>query len=398
MQFSQRAQQTPSSPIRKFAKYEQAARDRGISVLKLNIGQPDLHTPKPIRKAFHKFKNDIVLYAPSAGLPETIDAWRVYYKSHGHEIGSDEIIVTSGGSEAILFALLATCDPGDEIIVFEPFYTNFAGFAAMAGITLVPVTLDFERNFALPSVAELESKITEKTKAMIVNNPNNPTGVVYSSDDIQALVNVAYKKNLFIISDEVYREFIFDNSVHASFLNYPEIADRVIVIDSVSKRFNHCGGRVGCLVSRNKELMGAILKFAQARLSVPTLEQLSVIPLLTRPREYTDSVKDEYMKRREIVVQGLKSIEGVSFVEPNGSFYVIAQLPVDNAEKFVQFMLEDFEYNKETVMVAPAAGFYATPGMGEKQIRIAFVLDEPELERAMGLLKKGLEKYLIPNT
>jgi aspartate aminotransferase len=196
----------------------------------------------------------------------------------------------------------------------------------------------------------------------------------------------------------VYREFIFDNSVHASFLNYPEIADRVIVIDSVSKRFNHCGGRVGCLVSRNKELMGAILKFAQARLSVPTLEQLSVIPLLTRPREYTDSVKDEYMKRREIVVQGLKSIEGVSFVEPNGSFYVIAQLPVDNAEKFVQFMLEDFEYNKETVMVAPAAGFYATPGMGEKQIRIAFVLDEPELERAMGLLKKGLEKYLIPNT
>ncbi len=393
MQFSQRITNTPSSPIRKFAPYEEAAKARGVEIFKLNIGQPDLHTPKPIRKAFKKFGADIVLYAPSAGLPETIDAWRSYYHSHGHYIDRDELIVTSGGSEALLFAIMATCDPGDEVIVFEPFYTNFAGFAAMSNVKLVPVTLSIDNNFALPLVEAVTAALTDTTKAIILNNPNNPTGTVYTKQQVQDIVNVAYKKNLFIISDEVYREFIFDDSRHVSILDFPEVADRSIVIDSVSKRFNHCGGRVGCLVSKNKELIAQIMKFAQARLSVPTLEQLSVIPLLTKPRAYTDSVKEEYKKRRDIVMKGLAAMEGVVFSQPQGSFYTIATLPIPDAEDFVKFLLTDFADNNQTVMVSPAQGFYITPDVGKQQIRIAYVLDEPELERAMELLKLGLEQY-----
>jgi len=393
MQLSQRVLNTPSSPIRKFAKLETGAVSRGIEVLKLNIGQPDLKTPKPILQAFKKFHNDIVLYAPSAGLPETIEAWRKYYHSHGIYVNQDELIVTMGGSEALLFAMLAVADPGDEIIVFEPYYTNFSGFAAMADVKLVPVTLELSKGFAIPDITSVEAKLTSKTKAIILNNPNNPTGVVYNKDQIQQLVNLALLKNIFIISDEVYREFIFNESRHISVLDFPEIDDRSIVIDSVSKRFNHCGGRVGCLVSRNKDLIANCLKFAQARLSVPTLEQMSVIPLLTRPREYTDSVKEEYKKRRDIVSNGLKSMEGVNFVEPQGAFYIIAELPIDDAEKFVAFLLNDFSDNKQTVMVTPAQGFYMTSELGKKQIRIAYVLDERKLERAMVLLSLGLQAY-----
>lgn len=397
MKFSNRIINTPSSPIRKFAKLETDAVNRGIEVFKLNIGQPDLKTPKPILQAFKKFQNDIVLYAPSAGLPETIEAWRKYYHSHGIYINSDELIVTMGGSEALLFAMLAVADAGDEILVFEPYYTNFSGFAAMGDVKLVPVTLKISDGFAIPDISEVASKVTSRTKAIILNNPNNPTGVVYNKDQVQELVNLALLKNIFIISDEVYREFIFDNSRHISILDFPEIADRAIVIDSVSKRFNHCGGRVGCLVSRNKEFIANCLKFAQARLSVPTLEQMSVIPLLTRPREYTDSVKEEYKKRRDIVSRGLKSMAGVTFVEPQGAFYIIAELPIDDAEKFVAFLLNDFFDNKQTVMVTPAQGFYMTPELGKRQIRIAYVLDEEKLGRAMALLALGLHEYLNKN-
>lgn len=393
MKLSQRIQATPSSPIRKFAPYEQQAVAEGVKVFKLNIGQPDLHTPKPILKAFKKFHHDIVLYAPSAGLPETIDAWRTYYKSHGHTIEKDEMIITSGGSEALFFAIMAVCDPGDEIIVFEPYYTNFAGFAAMANVTLVPVTLDIRKGFTFPDAQTINEKITNKTRAIIINNPNNPTGVVYNREQVQSIINIAYRRNLFIISDEVYREFIFDDSRHISVLDFPEVADRSIVIDSVSKRFNHCGGRVGCLVSKNKELIAGILKFAQARLSVPTLEQLSVIPLLTKPREYTESLNDEYRKRRDIVLQGLSKIPDAVYAQPLGAFYAMVELPIDDAEDFVKFLLTQFRDKNETVMLSPAQGFYSTPTIGKKQVRIAYVLDEPELERAMELLRLGLEIY-----
>lgn len=362
-------------------------------MLKLNIGQPDLHTPQKILKSFRKFKTDIVLYAPSAGLPETIEAWRTYYHSHGLYIQSEEIIITSGGSEALMFAILATCDPDDEILVFEPFYTNFAGFAAIAGVKLVPIKLSLDNEFDLPEIDEIKKLITVKTKAVILNNPNNPTGVVYSKNQIQKIVNLCYRQNLFLISDEVYREFIFNDQPHVSVLNFPEIADRTIVIDSVSKRFNHCGGRVGCLVSRNRELMAQILKMAQARLSVPTLEQLSVIPLLLKPREYTDSVKEEYRRRRNAVVEELNKIHGVKFIEPQGAFYIMVQLPVDDSEELVKFLLNDFSDNKQTVMVTPAQGFYMTPEAGKKQIRIAYVLDEKKLRRAVELLRLGVMAY-----
>jgi aspartate aminotransferase len=393
MKFSDRILNTPSSPIRKFAPLEKSAVERGVEVFKLNIGQPDLHTPQKILKSFRKFKTDIVLYAPSAGLPETIEAWRTYYHSHGLHVEPEEIIITSGGSEALMFAIMAACDPNDEIIVFEPFYTNFAGFAAIADVNLVPVNLTIDNGFALPDIEVIKSKITDKTKAIILNNPNNPTGVVYSRQEIQKIVNLCFRHDLFLISDEVYREFIFDETPHVSVLNFPEIADRAIVIDSVSKRFNHCGGRVGCFVSRNRELMAQVLKIAQARLSVPTLEQLSVIPLLTKPREYTDSVKEEYRKRRNVVVSELAKISGAKFIEPKGAFYIMVELPVDDAEDLVKFLLTDFSDNNQTVMVTPAQGFYMTLDAGKKQIRIAYVLDEKKLKRAVELLRLGVEKY-----
>ena len=393
MKFSSRIEMMPSSPIRKFAPLEENAKSRGVEIFKLNIGQPDLHTPKSILKTFKKFTDDIVLYAPSAGLPETIDAWRKYYHSHGYYIERDEIIITSGGSEALLFAYMTVCDPGDEIIVFEPYYTNFSGFAAMCNVNLVPVTLTLESGYAFPSKEAIQKVITPRTKAIMLNNPNNPTGVVYSYEQIREVVNVAYQHNLFIISDEVYREFIFNGQEHVSILRFPEIADRAVVIDSVSKRFNHCGGRVGCLVSKNKEFMKRVMKLAQARLSVPTLEQLSVIPLLEAPREYTDSISEEYQKRRDIVVEALSKMPGVKFATPQGAFYVIAQLPVDDAEKFVAYMLTDFTNNNQTVMVTPAQGFYITPELGKQQVRIAYVLDEKALKRAMELLELGLREY-----
>lgn len=393
MQISHRIKNTPASPIRKFAPLEQDAIHRGIEVVHLNIGQPDMPTPRQIRRTFSHFKGEIVLYAPSQGMPETVTAWHTYYRSHGLAIDPADIIVTMGGSEAILFALLATCDPGDEILVFEPFYPNFNGFAHMADVKLVAVATHIENGFAFPSRPEIESHITSRTKAIIINNPNNPTGVVYNREQIQDIVNIAYRKNLFIISDEVYREFIFSDDEPVSLLEFPEIADRAIIIDSVSKRFNHCGGRVGCLVSKNKEIIAAVMKLAQARLSVPTLEQLSVVPLLSAPKEYTDSVRAEYEKRRSIVYEKLSAIPGVTCVEPRGAFYVMAELPIDDAETFVAWMLTDFSHDNKTVLVTPAQGFYLTPDAGKRQIRIAYVLHEQELVTALDILAAGIAAY-----
>lgn len=394
MKLSNRIKNTPASPIRKFAKREQEAIKKGITVFRFNIGQPDMPTPKRIRKTFRNFKGKVVLYADSRGIPECVSAWQKYYVSHGISLDAENIIITMGGSEAILFSLIAVCDPDDEVIVLEPFYTNYAGFAAMSNVNLVPVTLNSKDGFSLSSqIEQLKSKITDKTKAILICNPNNPTGTVYSDQALQQLVNIAYKNDLYIISDEVYREFIFNGTEHKSVLDFPEIQDKAILIDSVSKRFNHCGGRVGCLVSRNQDLMDNVLKLAQARLAVPTLEQLSVVPLLNAPKEYTDSVRQEYKKRRDIIYNVLQQIPSVECSLPKGSFYILAKLPVDNAEDFVAWMLADFEYNKKTVMVTPAEDFYLTPGLGKNEVRIAFVLNEKDTKEAMEVFEKGLKKY-----
>jgi len=396
MRLSKRIQKTPSSPIRKFAKLEKQAIKKGIKVFRFNIGQPDMDTPNRIRETFKHFEGKVVLYADSRGIPECLHAWQKYYLSHGIKLAEEDIIVTSGGSEAVLFSFLATADPGDEIICPEPFYTNYAGFAAMADIKLVPVTLTREHDFQLGSVIEeIKQRVTDKTRAVIICNPNNPSGAVYSSEDLQQLVDIALENNLYIISDEVYREFIFNGEGHKSILDFPEIRDRAILIDSVSKRFNHCGGRVGCIVSRNRELMDNILKFAQARLAVPTLEQLSVVPLLNEPKEYTDLVRKEYKKRRDIIYNVLKDIPGVECILPKGSFYILAKLPVHNAEDFVAWLLEKFSHNNETVMVTPAQDFYLTPGLGKNEIRIAYVLNEKDTIEAMEILKIGLEVYTL---
>lgn len=393
MNASIRIHHMPASPIRKFAPLEQDAARRGVEVVRLNIGQPDMPTPKQIRETFKRFTGEIVLYAPSQGMPETVAAWHEYYQSHGLYVEPRDIIITMGGSEAILFALLATCESGDEAIVFEPFYPNFSGFAHMSGVTLVGVPTSIDTGFALPPVADIERAITPRTKAIIVNNPGNPTGVVYTREQLQELASLAYRKNLYIISDEVYREFNFRGEEPTSMLEFPEIEDRVLVVDSVSKRFNHCGGRVGCLVSRNHELMAQVLKLAQARLSVPTLEQLSVVPLLTAPREYTDTVRDEYRKRRDIVYRALRTMPGVRCVEPQGAFYIMAELPIDDSERFVAWLLTDFSHAGKTVMVAPGTGFYIDPEQGKRQIRIAYVLNERELREAMEILAEGIVKY-----
>lgn len=394
MELSQRIKHTPASPIRKFAPLEDQAKAKGLKVYRLNIGQPDLPTPAKIRKTFRHFSGKIVLYAPSAGMPEAVAAWQKYYSSQGLHIEKDQLIVTSGGSEALMFSMMAVADPGDEILVFEPYYPNFSGFASMAGVKLIPITTHVENGFHLPSREEIESKITDKTRAILVNNPNNPTGAVYSRDELQTIATVAYKNNLHVISDEVYREFVFSGEPVVSMLEFPEIQDQVIVIDSVSKRFNHCGGRVGCLVSRNRETIAQILKFAQARLSVPTLEQLSVVPLLNAPKEYTDSVREEYKKRRDIVYNALQSINGVLCAEPQGAFYITAKLPIDDAEDFVAWLLTDFSYDGKTVMVTPGKGLYMSAELGKDEIRIAYVLNERELEDAIEVFQKGLEEYL----
>jgi aspartate aminotransferase len=394
MNLSKRILNTPASPIRKFAPLAEQAKQRGIFIFHLNIGQPDMETPRVIRKTFSHFKGKVVLYAPSQGIPEVIAAWQKYYLSHGISLDKADILITLGGSEAIMFALMAVCDPDDEVIIFEPFYPNFAGFAATANVKLVPITLRVEDNFKLPDWQLIKNKITVKTKAILICNPNNPTGAVYNQEELQPLVNLAYQNNLFLIADEVYREFIFREQEHTSILEFPEIQDRAILIDSVSKRFNHCGGRIGCLVSRNQELMANILKMAQARLAVPTLEQLSVISMLRAPKEYTDSVREEYQKRRDIVFQILQSIPGVVCSQPQGAFYIIAKLPIADSEDFVKWLLTDFSYHKKTVMVTPAESFYITRGLGKNEIRIAYVLNEKDTQEAMELLKKGLEEYL----
>jgi aspartate aminotransferase len=391
---SKRAEEAQFSPIRKFVPFLEKVKKKGIEVFELHIGQPDLETPKEILKEIKSFKGKILSYTNSVGIEEVRLAWQKYYKDFGINFDISEIIVTNGGSEAILFAFATICDPGDEIIVFEPFYTNYNGYASIAGIKLVPVRTFAKNGFHLPSKKEVEKKISKKTRGILICNPNNPTGTVYKREELKMLAEIAKKRNLFILSDEAYREFVLDGEKHYSMANFPEIKNQVILLDSVSKRFSACGVRIGCLASKNKKVIEGATKFAQARLSVPQVEQLAVIPLLKNSKKYTQKIVKEYKKRRDTVFNALQKIPEVFCLKPKGAFYIIVKLPIKDSDDFAKWFLTDFSFQGKTVMVAPASGFYATKGLGKDEVRIAFVLSSEKLKEAMEIFKKGLEKYI----
>ncbi|MCC4214073.1 pyridoxal phosphate-dependent aminotransferase [Leeuwenhoekiella parthenopeia] len=392
-QLSQKGQDMPQSPIRKLVPYAEAAEARGIQIHQLNIGQPDIKTPKHALDAVKNADIEVLSYSHSAGFLSYREKLAAYYGKQGIEITANDIIVSTGGSEALLFAMGSITDPGDEIIIPEPFYANYNGFATASGVTVKPVISSFESGFALPAIAEFEKEITPKTKAIVICNPGNPTGYLYSKEELDQLSELVKKHDLFLIADEVYREFAYDGLQHNSVLNQREIDEHTIMIDSVSKRFSMCGARIGCLVSRNKAFMATAMKFAQARLSPPTLAQIASEAALDTPQSYFDEVISEYVDRRDTLVAGLEAIPGVRVAKPKGAFYCIAELPVKNSDDFAQWLLESFEHNKKTVMVAPAAGFYSTPGEGLNQVRIAYVLKKEDLIEAVALLKEALSLY-----
>jgi aspartate aminotransferase len=390
---SERAKQMPASPIRRLAPYADRAKERGVKVYHLNIGQPDIETPVEMLRGYHEFTAKTLAYGPSGGLPSYVRALVEYYRRVGISVEPKDILVTTGGSEAILFALQAVADTGEEIIVPEPFYTNYAGFAAMSGVSLVPVTCRAEDGFALPPYDDFVAAISPRTRAILYSNPGNPTGVVYTAEELERLRRLCIERNIYLIADEVYREFIYDDRPHLSALNLEGMSDHAIMVDSISKRYSACGARVGCVVTRNAQLIAAMLKFAQARLCPPTVDQLAAEAALAVPDSYIEKVIAEYRCRRDVVVESLNRVPGVICRKPNGAFYVVAKLPIDDAEKFAIFLLDGFNKDNETVMVAPADGFYATPGKGRDEIRIAYVLNCDDLDRAMRLLERGLAAY-----
>ncbi|OGF41000.1 hypothetical protein A2477_02585 [Candidatus Falkowbacteria bacterium RIFOXYC2_FULL_47_12] len=390
---SKRANTIIASPIRKFLPLMRAAEQRGVKVFKLNVGDPDIAPPRLLFATIKKYHQPNLGYAPSPGISEHVEAWAAYYRKFKVELQPANIIPTVGGAEAILFSLLAVADPGDEVIVFEPFYASYKAFAAMSSVKLVPVTLRVENNFALPAAAELEKKITKKTRAIVVINPNNPSGTVWGEKELQSIIALARKHNLFVICDETYREIVFEQKPF-SILRIPAAKQCAIVVDSASKRFSAPGARIGCVASLNADIMAALLKFAMARLSAPTLEQYGLIPLLKNSTGYTAKITAEYKKRRDVVFSALQEMPGVTCRRPQGAFYLIAKLPVADSEDFVKFMLSEFNYKNKTVMVTPAADFYMTKGLGRNEIRIAYVLNVKELKEAMDILKRGLAQYL----
>ena len=384
----------PESPIRKLVPYADIAKKNGNKVYHLNIGQPDIKTPEVALNAVKNADIKILEYSHSAGFESYRTKLSQYYKNHGLPIEVADVIITTGGSEALLFALGSTMDVGDEIIIPEPFYANYNGFSVASGVNVVPVISTIEDGFALPPIAAFEKLITPKTKAILICNPGNPTGYLYSEDEIQQLAVIVKKHDLFLIADEVYREFIYDsNDKHYSVMNVTGIEENAIMIDSVSKRYSMCGARIGCIVSKNKEVMAAAMKFAQARLSPPTYEQIASEAALETPQIYFDEVIEEYKERRDILISELKKIDGVKVGTPKGAFYCIAQLPVSNADDFAQWLLESYNLNGETVMVAPAAGFYSTPNVGLNEVRIAYVLKKEDLVRSVQILKEALIVY-----
>lgn len=390
---SQRAQTMPPSPIRKLVPFAEAAKARGVHIYHLNIGQPDIPTPKVMMDAFRNHEIEVLAYGHSGGLWEYREGLAGYYGDHGINITKEQVLVTTAGSEAIIFAMMAIMDPGDEMIVPEPFYTNYNGFGVETGVKVVPVTCRAEDGFKLPSDEEIISKITPRTRAIMICNPNNPTGYVYSKEELLRLRKIVLDHDLFFLSDEVYREFVYDGKEHHSVLHLEGLEDKAILLDSISKRYSACGARVGCIVTRNEAILETALRFGQARLCPPTMEQIAALAALKTPQSYFDEVMDEYRQRRDTVFEALSEIPGVVGLKPPGAFYTIVKLPVDDANTFCTWLLQEFDDNNESVMLAPAAGFYATPGLGVDEVRIAFVLNAKAMKRSMEILKKALAVY-----
>jgi aspartate aminotransferase len=390
---SEKGRRMPASPIRKLVPYSDEAKKRGIKVYHLNIGQPDIETPEEALYAIRNFNDKVVAYSHSAGNFSYREKLIQYYREKNITLTTDNILVTTGGSEAILFTFGSCMDYGDEVIIPEPFYANYNGFAVNVGVVIRPITSYIESGFALPPIAEFEKAITPKTKAILICNPNNPTGYLYSKEELETLKQIVLKHDLFLIADEVYREFCYDCKQHYSVMNLEGLEEHVVMVDSVSKRYSACGFRIGALISRNREVMQTALKFAQARLSPPTFGQVAAEAAIDVPETYFAKVLDEYHARRNVVVEAINSISGAMCPMPKGAFYVMARLPIDNSDKFCKWLLEDFNYHGETVMFAPATGFYASKGRGLDEVRISYVLNVGDLKKAMTCLTEALKAY-----
>jgi len=393
MEISHRGRTVQASPIRKLKPYADAALAKGVKIYHLNIGDPDIPTPVPILDAVRGYDDKILAYGPAQGFLELRQGIADYFKGYGIGLQADNALITVGGSEAILFTFAVLGDCGDEIIIPEPFYTNYNGYASLANLKIVPLTLKVEDGYRLPPAAEIEALITKRTKAILLCSPNNPTGTVYSPEELKRVVDIAIKHDLFIIGDEVYKEFVYDGLTHKSLLEFEEARDRVVVVDSISKRFSCCGSRIGALITRNESVYQSALKFAQARLCPPSIEQRAAIAAYRMGIGYFEPVRLEYQRRRDVLHEGLNAIPGVFVRKPQGAFYMSVRLPIKDTERFAVWMLTDFALDRETVMVAPGPGFYSSPGKGFDEIRLAYVLNEEALRRSLVLFRAGLEKY-----
>ncbi|HMF72236.1 MAG TPA: pyridoxal phosphate-dependent aminotransferase [Flavitalea sp.] len=392
LQISHRGQVMPASPIRKLVPYAEAAKKRGTIVYHLNIGQPDIETPPQILDAVRNSDFKVLEYSHSAGNESYRRKLVKYYSDNQININHNQIIITTGGSEAILFGFMACLDAGDEVIIPEPYYANYNGFAVEAGVKVVPVTSGIETGFSLPPITAFEEMITSRTKAIVICNPNNPTGYLYSREEMEVLKEIISKHNLYLFADEAYREFCYSGE-HFSAMQLSGVDDNIILMDTISKRYSACGGRIGAFITRNQQVLNAVMKFAQARLSPPSFAQILGEAAVDLPADYFEETKAEYLKRRDILVKRLNNIHGVFCPNPGGAFYAMAKLPVDDADIFCQWLLESFTYNGQTVMMAPASGFYATPGLGKKEVRLAYVLNSAALEKSMDCLEKALQEY-----
>jgi aspartate aminotransferase len=390
---SDKGHQMPPSPIRKLVPFAEAAKKRGITIYHLNIGQPDIHTPQVMLDAMHNLKIEVVEYSHSAGIESYRKKLAGYYQKHHIPVEWTDIMITTGGSEAIEIGMMACLNPGDEIIVPEPYYANYNGFSTQANVVVKPISSSIETGFALPPIEEFEKAITPRTKAIMICNPSNPTGYLYSREELEILKQIVLKYDLFLFADEVYREFCYDGREYVSVLHLDQLDQHVVLMDSISKRYSACGARIGALISKNKEVMAAALKFAQARLSPPTFGQIAAEAAIDTPQSYFDEVIQEYVARRNFVVEALNKMDGVFCPKPSGAFYCMAQLPIDDADKFCQWLLESFDYKGQTVMLAPASGFYSKPELGKKQVRIAYVLNLDALKAAMECLEEALRVY-----
>jgi len=392
LQISKRGIDMPASPIRKLVPFAEAAKKSGTKVYHLNIGQPDIETPKMVLDAVRHSDFKVLEYSHSAGNESYRKKLVGYYKSVGIDVNEKQIIITTGGSEAILFGFMACLDAGDEVIIPEPFYANYNGFAVEAGVTVVPITSYIENGFALPPIEDIEAKITPRTKAIVICNPNNPTGYLYSAAEMEQLKNIILKHNLYLFSDEAYREFCYEGT-QISALHLTGVDDHVVIMDTISKRYSACGGRIGAFITKNQALLDATMKFAQARLSPPSFAQIAGEAAIDLPANYFDDTKAEYKSRRDLIVTRLNAMEGVFCPNPGGAFYAMAKLPIDDADKFCQWLLEDFAFENQTVMLAPATGFYGTPGLGKQEVRLAYVLNLEDINKAMDCLEAALKVY-----